>query len=471
MAESNIMIGIETHVQLNTKSKMFCSDRSEHGDEEPNSNTCPICLGFPGSKPRINRKAVEYGTLIGLALNCKINGNVFFSRKAYFYPDLSKNFQITQYEIPIAENGYVMMGDDKIRIKRVHVEEDPARLIYQNGDITSAESVLIDYNRAGVPLAEIVTDPDFKSPKQVKEFLERLASILEYLGVYDPSREMSLRVDANISMDGGERVEIKNITGFDSVEKALSYEVVRQSGLKRMNTKVQRETRHFNADLKTTSALRKKEYEEDYGYIFDPDLPMITLSDAYVQKIKKSMPELPEQRAERFDKDYNIGTNRARVIVYNGKPMADFFEASVQLYNNPEGISNWVVNYLMKSLNWRGERISKSKVRPDTFVQLVEMVDKGETTERYAKELIKRYVDTGTSPRALAEAEKVVLTEKDIIKIVSDIIANNKKAADELKAGKNEAMQFLIGEALKETKKQTDPKKIREILAKLIGNV
>jgi aspartyl-tRNA(Asn)/glutamyl-tRNA(Gln) amidotransferase subunit B len=293
--------------------------------------------------------------------------------------------------------------------------------------------------------------------------------VLEYLGVYDPAREMSLRVDANISMDGGERVEIKNITGFESVEKALNYEIVRQSGMRRMAATVQRETRHFNAELKTTSALRKKEYEEDYGYIFDPDLPMVTLSEAHVSSIKAKMPELPEQRAERLSKEYGMDISRACVIVYNGKPMADFFETSVKLYNNPDGISNWIVNYLMKSLNWRGERISNSKVRPNTFVELVEMVDKNEITERYAKELVKSYVDTGTSPRKLAEGEKVVLTEKDIVKIVSDIIVNNKKASDELKAGKKEAMQFLIGEALKQTKRQANPNEIREILTKLIG--
>jgi aspartyl-tRNA(Asn)/glutamyl-tRNA(Gln) amidotransferase subunit B len=464
MAE--VMIGIETHVQLNTRSKMFCSDMSEKGDAEPNSNTCPICLGFPGSKPKVNKKAVEYGVTIGLALNCEINKRVFFSRKAYFYPDLSKNFQITQYEEPIARNGYVNMGETKIRIRRVHVEEDPARLVYKNGDITSAESVLIDYNRAGVPLAEIVTEPDFKSPKQVRQFMERLSTILEYLGVYDPLREMSLRVDANISIDGGERVEVKNITGFENVERALNYEIVRQNGIKRMGVEVQRETRHFDADMKTTKGLRKKEYEEDYGYIFDPDLPMINLDDGFVGGLRRRMPELPEHRAARLAKDHGIGEYYANVVVYSGKGMADFFERAVGLFNKPEMVANWMVNYLMKSLNWRSEHITKSRVRPDTFVELLRLIESGEVTERYAKEMIKQYVDTGISPRELAKRSLVGHSDAEVLKIIKSTISTNKKAVEEFRGGKAEALQFLVGEALKGTKKQADPKLIKELVLK-----
>ncbi|MDE1865375.1 MAG: Asp-tRNA(Asn)/Glu-tRNA(Gln) amidotransferase subunit GatB [Candidatus Micrarchaeota archaeon] len=468
MMEPEVMIGIEAHVQLNTKSKMFCSDMSEPGDAEPNSNTCPICLGFPGSKPKVNAKAVEHGAMIGLALNSRINEKMFFSRKAYFYPDLSKNYQITQYEIPLASGGFMQLGETKIRIRRVHIEEDPAKLVHDSGEITSANKVLIDYNRAGVPLAEIVTEPDFKNPRQVRQFMEHLSSVLEYLGVYDPKREMSLRVDANISINGGERVEIKNITGFENVEKALSYEVVRQSGITRMGAKVERETRHFNAEVKTTSALRKKEYEEDYGYIFDPDLPMITLTRKFVDSLKANMPELPEQRAARLVKDYKISDYYANVIIYTGKPMADFYEACLKLENKPEPIASWLVNYLLKSLNWRSERIEDSKVKPETFVELIRMIEKGEVTERYAKELMKQYVDTGTSPKKLAAKEKFALSESDMLKIVREIISKNGKAVSEFKSGKGEALQFLIGLVLKETKKQADPKTIKGIIEKEI---
>ena len=466
--EPSVMIGIEAHVQLNTKSKMFCSDMSEPGEAAPNTNTCPICLGFPGSKPSVNKKAVEHGVRIAAALGCNINHDVYFSRKAYFYPDLSKNYQITQYEVPLAEKGHMTIGDTKIRIRRVHVEEDPAKLVYNNGDITSADSVLMDYNRSGVPLAEIVTEPDFKTPKQVRQFMEKLSTILEYLGVYDPKREMSLRIDANISINGGERVEIKNITGFENAERALNYEIVRQNGIVRMGVEIQRETRHFDADIKTTKGLRKKEYEEDYGYIFDPDLPIISLGAEYVKNINATMPELPDRRVERMVKDYKIPLYYAEVIIYTSKSMADFYESCVKLENKPEPIASWIVNYLLKSLNWRSERVEDSKATPETFVELIRMIGKGEITERYAKELIKTYVDTGTSPKSLAAKEKMQLTELDIVKIVKDIINKNEKAVKEFKSGKQEALQFLIGLVLKETRRQADPKTIKGIIEKEI---
>jgi aspartyl-tRNA(Asn)/glutamyl-tRNA(Gln) amidotransferase subunit B len=465
----DIMIGLEVHVQLNTESKMFCSDKSEPGDAEPNSNTCPICLGFPGAKPKINRKAVNYGILIGTAVNSKINTDVFFSRKVYFYPDLAKSYQITQFELPIASGGHLTVGDAKIRMRRVHIEEDPAKTIYVNGDITNAESVLLDYNRAGVGLAEIVTEPDFKTPKQARQFLEKLAAILEYLEVYDPRREMSLRVDANISMNGGERVEIKNITGFENVEKALSYEIVRQSGLARMGVKVDRETRHFNAELRTTKTLRKKEYEADYGYIFEPDLPILSLGKDLVASVTKNMPELPEQMSARFMKTYSINEYYANVMVYSGKDMAEFFEKCVALHKDSKRVASWMVNYIMKSLNWRSEHMSESKVTPEGLAELLDMIDSGEITERYAKELVKNYVDTGTSPRKLAEGAGATPTESDVLGVVKEVVKANAAVAKELKAGKEEAMQFLIGQVLKKTNRKADPKIIKALIMKEIS--
>ena len=258
-----IKIGLEIHCRLNTKSKLFCSCSTNSQEKEPNKETCPICLGLPGYKPLLNKSAVEYLIKMGLAFNCNISEESYFSRKTYFYPDMSKNFQITQYEIPIATNGNIHINDNEIRIKRIHLEEDPARIVYANGSISTTKYVLIDYNRAGAPLAELVTEPDIKSPKEARLLLEKISSVLDYLGIYDPSKEASIRVDANISSDG-ERVEIKNITGFENVEKALSYEEIRQKGMSRMNKKIERETRHFDETTKMTTAMRKKEYEEDY---------------------------------------------------------------------------------------------------------------------------------------------------------------------------------------------------------------
>ncbi|MCS7135326.1 MAG: Asp-tRNA(Asn)/Glu-tRNA(Gln) amidotransferase subunit GatB [Candidatus Aenigmarchaeota archaeon] len=461
-----VIIGLEIHCQLATESKLFCKDSTLPA--EPNTNVCPICLGFPGYKPKVNKKAIDYGIMVALALNCKINKSMFFSRKSYFYPDMPKNYQITQYEIPLAIDGFLEVGDSKIRIKRIHLEEDPGKLVHVGGDITSAKYVLVDYNRAGVPLLEIVTEPDFTSPKQVREFLEKLSSILEHLGVYDSSREASLRVDANISLEGGERIEIKNISGFADVEKALSYEIVRQKGLLRMNVKVERETRHYDAERKITKSLRKKEYEEDYGYIFDPDLPKIEITDSWIEQIKEKMPELPDERVKRFVKVYSLPEIQARVLIYTDKYLADFFEECCKIYENPLEVSKWIITYLLKSLNWHHMSIRQSSIKPKEFVELLELIDNGIITERYAKELIKEYVDTGISPKKIVEKKLIRLDDFQLEKIVEEVIRENSEAVEDFKRGETKAIEFLIGRVLIKTNKQADPKRIREILLKKI---
>ncbi|MFH8080534.1 MAG: Asp-tRNA(Asn)/Glu-tRNA(Gln) amidotransferase subunit GatB [Candidatus Aenigmatarchaeota archaeon] len=461
-----VMIGLEIHCQLSTKTKLFCSDGIEVA--EPNKNVCPICLGFPGSKPKINKKALDYGIMVALALNCKINKTIFFSRKSYFYPDMAKNYQITQYEIPLAVDGFLETEEGKVRIRRIHLEEDPAKLLHVGGDITTAKYVLVDYNRAGVPLLEIVTEPDFTSPKQVREFLEKLSSILEHLGVYDASREASLRVDANISLEGGERIEIKNVSGFADVEKALNYEIVRQKGLLRMNVKIERETRHYDAERRITKSLRKKEYEEDYGYIFDPDLPKIEITDEWIEQIKAVMPELPNDRVKRFISDYGLSEYQAKVIVYTDKYLADFFEDCCKIYNKPPEAAKWIITYLLKSLNWHNISIRESKVKPTEFVEFLELIDKKIITERYAKELIKEYVDTGISPRKIVEGKLKKIDDATLEEIVEKTVKENSKVVEEYKAGKTKVIEFLIGVVLAKTNKQADPKKIREILLRKI---
>ncbi|MCX8178866.1 MAG: Asp-tRNA(Asn)/Glu-tRNA(Gln) amidotransferase subunit GatB [Candidatus Aenigmarchaeota archaeon] len=463
-----VMMGIEVHCQLSSKSKLFCSCSTNTKDKKPNENTCPICLGFPGSKPKVNKAVIDYGIMVAKALNCKIAEKMYFSRKSYFYPDMSKNFQITQYEIPLAVNGFLEIDGEKIRIKRIHIEEDPAKLVHKGGDITTASYVLIDYNRAGMPLLEIVTEPDFTTPKQVRLFLEKLSSILEHLGVYEAEREASLRVDANISLEGGERIEIKNITGFADVEKALNYEIVRQRGLLRMNMKVERETRHFDADRRVTKSLRKKEYEEDYGYIFDPDLAEIEISKQWIDKISEKMPELPDQRVQRFVKQYGIDEYQAKVIIYTDKNLADFFEKCCEKYKNAEKAAKWIITYLLKSLNWHSISIKQSKVSVDSFVEFLELMDNNTITERYAKELIKEYVDTGVSPKELIKGKVKSLSEKDLKDIILKVLEENQKAVQEYLQGKEKSIEFLIGQVLAKTKKQADPKIIRKILLSCI---
>ncbi len=279
-------IGLEIHVHLDTLSKLFCSCTTEIDGKEPNTEVCPICLGYPGSKPKLNKKAVDYGMTVALALGSRIETELRFSRKSYFYPDMAKNYQITQYETPLASGGHLLVGDHRIGITRVHLEEDPAKLTHVGGGITNARETLIDYNRAGIPLIEIVTDPDIVSTEEARAFLEKLSLILDHLGVYDPSEEGALRVDANISMEGGNRVEVKNITGFRNVEKALNYEVIRQKSAKNMGIPIVMETRHFDASSSITHTLRLKEEEEDYGYITEPDLVKVNLTSDWISKLR-----------------------------------------------------------------------------------------------------------------------------------------------------------------------------------------
>ncbi len=463
------IMGLEIHVHLLTDSKFFCRCPTDYENKEPNENTCPICCGFPGSKPKANKKVIDCTIMVAKALNCKINPQMFFSRKSYFYPDMPKNFQITQYEIPLATKGYLEITNKKIGITRVHMEEDPAKLFHIGGDILSAKYILADYNRAGIPLIEIVTDPDFRTTKEVREFLTKISSILEHLEVYDSSKEAALRVDANVSLEGGERVEIKNITGFKNVEKGLNYEMVRQESVRRMGMEVQRETRHFNAETRTTASLRKKEFEEDYGYIFEPDLTRIEISDKWLKEIDKKMPELPDQRIERLVKDYGVTRYQARVVVYTDKALADFFEECCKIYKKPVDIIKWIVTDLLKSLNWNKVTIRKSKVKPKTFIELLKLIDTGKITARLGKEVIKDYVVTGKSPKEIVEKKGLTLIDEDkLIKSVKEVIKKNSQAVEDYKKGKKKAMEYLIGQVLRKIKARADPNKIRRLIEKLV---
>lgn len=464
------IIGLEIHVHVNSKSKLFCSCPTSYENAEPNELTCPICLGFPGSKPKVNKKILDAALMVAKALNCDIAKETFFSRKSYFYPDMAKNFQISQYEIPLARNGFLEINEKKIRIRRVHVEEDPAKLIHVGSDITSAQYVLVDYNRSGIPLLEIVTEPDFESTKEVREFLSKLASILEHLEVYDPSKEAALRVDANISLEGGEKVEIKNITGFANVEKALNYEIVRQQNLRRTGLIVERETRHFDAQTKSTVTLRKKEFEEDYGYIFEPDLTRIEISEEWLREIENKMPELPDIKVRRFVESYKISERNAKIIVYTGKAFADFFEECSKIYRDFDKIAKWMVTDLLKCLNWNHITIKESKVTPETFVELLELIDSGRITQRLAKEIIKEFVATGKSPSKIVEEKglRVMRKEEELEKVVMKIIEENKKVVEDYLKGNEKALNFLIGLVLKETEMKADPKKVKELILKLI---
>jgi len=467
-------IGLEAHVQLKTKSKMFCSCSTNFKDKKPNENTCPICLGFMGSKPKVNKKALDYGISIAHALNCEILPEMFFTRKSYFYPDLAKNFQISQFEVPLGIEGELSINSEgqekKIRITRIHLEEDPAKLIHIGGDITSAKYVLIDYNRSGMPLCEIVTEPDFSDPKEVREFLTKISAILEYLGVYDSSMEGSMRVDVNISIEGGERVEIKNMSGFVKIEKALNFEVIRQKSVLRNGGKVQRETRAFDENQSITKSLRTKEMEEDYGYIFEPDLTKIEINDEWKNEIKKHLPELPDHMVGRFQEKYELSDYQAKVIIYTGKAFSEFFEDCCELFDKPVIIANWMITHLLKCLNYQGVSIKKSSLSVKNFVKFLKMMDEGKISERLGKEMIKEITLIGEDPEDYLNRKGLKMLNKEKLKeMIKKVLNDNKKAAEDYKNGHEKSMEYLIGQVLREIKAAGNPEEIREIIKALVA--
>jgi len=467
-------IGLEVHIQLNTKSKMFCSCSTDYRDAEPNSKTCPICLGFPGSKPRVNRKALDHGISIAHTLNCEILPEMFFSRKSYLYPDLSKNFQTTQFEVPLGVKGKLIVNTNDqekiINITRIHLEEDPAKLIHVGGDITTANYVHIDYNRSGMPLCEIVTEPDFKGPKEVRGFLTKISAILEYLGVYDSSLEGSMRVDVNISIEGGERVEVKNMSGFAKIEKALNFEVIRQKSILRNGGKVQRETRTFDEGQGITKTLRTKEMEEDYGYIFEPDLTKIEINDEWKNEIKKNLPELPDHIVERFQKKYGLSDYQGKVIVYTGKAFSMFFEECCKIFNKPVMIAKWMITHLLKCLNYQSISIKQSKLSVKNFVKFLKMMDQGKITERLGKEIIKEITLTGEDPEEYLNKKGLkIMNEKELDKVVKKVLNKNKKVMENYKNGQEKSIEYLIGQVLREIKAAGDPKEIRKLIQALVA--
>ncbi len=467
-----IKIGLETHVQLNTLSKAFCGCRNPaglHDEPEPNTLVCETCLGLPGSKPMANRAMLEYAIKVALALNCSIARETFFSRKTYFYPDMSKNFQITQYEVPLASNGHVFIGGKKIRITRVHMEEDPSKIIHIGG--LGGKYTLLDYNRAGIPLIEIVTEPDFSAPSEAREFLQKLTTILEYLGVYDPSSRAVIKSDANISLDGGKRVEVKNITGTRETEHALNFEIFRQRNLLRRGGKAIQSTRAWDPDTKTTRELRIKETEDDYGYIMEPDLTMLTISRDQTNKIKNTLPELPDQKHSRFIKQFGMQPKVSEALV-SELDLANLFE-HVASKSNPRLASTWIAGYLKKTLNYNGLRFSDSGLKGEWITRLLRMLERGELTDRNAELVIRGMVDDKTDPETAMKKQcigkklKKILTD-DISLKIDGVLKKNPNAVRDYKSGRDNALHFLVGLAMRETRGQVDANDIRKLLLKQI---
>src|SRR5512137_2484556 len=408
MPEDQVIVGLEVHCQLDTKSKLFCGCSTDYRSDGPNTHTCPVCLGLPGSMPVLNKKAIEYAMRVAKALNCTVIRESEFSRKNYFYPDLDKAYQITQYDKPLAEGGYLEIesdegGEKRIRITRVHVEEDPGRLVHM-GNVDRGKYSLVDYNRAGIPLIEIVSEPDMRSPKEARKFLNKLRATLEYLSVFDSEKEGSLRVDANISIKGSERVEVKNITSYKGVEKALTFEMTRQKNLLRRGQKVDRETRHFVEARGITQSARSKEQEHDYRYFPQPDLRLLRVK-SWLDGIV--LPELPDARRERFISRYGCSLNHARTLTGELK-LANFFEKVVA--SDPQGLSplaaTWIADTLIGELNYRD--MSIDKVEPAAMCGLIQIMKTGAITDKSGIEVLRVMLDQWLKNEAVETPDAIV---------------------------------------------------------------
>jgi aspartyl-tRNA(Asn)/glutamyl-tRNA(Gln) amidotransferase subunit B len=475
--ETQVIVGLEVHCQLDTKSKLFCGCSTDYRSDGPNTHVCPICLGLPGTMPALNRKAIEYAMKVAKALNCEIVNEAEFSRKNYFYPDLDKAYQITQYDKPLAEGGYLEIesdegGEKKVRLTRIHVEEDPGRLVHM-GNVERGKYSLVDYNRAGIPLIEIVSEPDMRSPKEARKFLNKLRATLEYLNVFDSDKEGSIRVDANISIKGSERVEVKNITSYKGVEKALTFEVTRQKNLIRRGQKIDRETRHYLEARGVTQAGRSKEQEHDYRYFPEPDLRPLRVK-SWLDGIV--LPELPDARRERFMAQYGCSLNHARTLTGELK-LANFFERVV--VSDPKGLSQlastWIADTLIGELNYRD--MGLDKVEPAAMTSLVQLLKAGTITDKSGIEVLRVMLDqrlkneATETPEAVVKRLNLAKTAGDtgaIAAAVEEALTENPKALEDYRAGKGGALNFLVGQVMKKTRGKADPADLNRILVEAL---
>jgi len=476
------VIGLEVHVELNTKTKAFCGCKNQFG-AEPNTFICPVCLGLPGSLPVINEEMVKKAIKIGLALNCEIAEKTKFDRKNYYYPDLPKAYQISQYDNPIAKNGFLEIIDEngnkkKIGIIRAHMEEDAGKLLHltKSGQIGEAEESLVDYNRAGVPLIEIVSKPDIRTPKEAYVYLKTLKSILRYIDVSDCNMEEgSLRCDANISVrkkgetELGVKVEIKNLNSFRNVEKALEYEEMRQMQALENGEKIVQETRLWDAGRDKTFSMRGKEEAHDYRYFPEPDLPPVEISKELIDSIKKEIPELPGEKMQRFITQYSIPVYDATVLTEE-KEIADFYEKVVSFCGDAKMSSNWIMVELARKMNQDNKEIKDVKITPENLGKLILSIKNGTISGKIAKEVFNYMYETGDDPEKIIKEKGLIqITDTAVIeKVVDKVIDENKKIVEEIKGGKEKGIGFLVGQVMKETKGKANPQLVNELLRKKI---
>jgi len=468
------VIGLEVHAQMATESKIFCGCSNQFGSE-PNTNVCPVCLGMPGVLPVLNEKVVDFTVKAGLALNCEIRKKSVFARKNYFYPDLPKAYQISQYELPICEHGYIDItledGTEKrIGITRIHIEEDAGKLVH------ASDGSGVDLNRTGTPLMEIVSEPDIRSAEEAKAYLQKLKTILKYVEVSDCNMEEgSMRCDANVSIREnsdapfGTRAEVKNVNSFKNVERAIKYEEKRQAKVLNEGGTIVQETRLFNADTGVTESMRGKEDAHDYRYFPDPDLVPLVLEESFINKRKDNLPELPDARKERFMSDLGLPAYDADLLT-SEKSYADFFESALKTHNNAKGISNLIMTELMRVANEKQCGIDEVGISPENLAEIVKLLDGGTISGNISKKLFEEVVVTGEKPSVIVEKKGMAQNsdEGELEKIVQQVIDANPDETERFRAGDKKLQGFFMGQIMRASKGKANPGVVSQLLNKLI---
>ncbi len=474
-AKYETVIGLEIHAELKTSTKIFCSCPNEFG-REPNTDICPICLGLPGVMPVFNKKVLEYAVKAGLATNCQIAPFSKFDRKNYYYPDLPKNYQVSQYDLPICRNGSIEItaNDEKRRIgiTRIHMEEDAGKLLHAGATISSSDYSLVDLNRTGVPLIEIVSEPDMRSAEEARVYMEKLRSILEYIGVSDVKMEQgSLRCDANISLRHfgekklGVKTEIKNMNSFRSLQRAIEFEVERQTEILNAGGRIIQETRTWDEEKGKTVSMRSKEEAHDYRYLPEPDLVPIVVDPAWVEELRSGMTELPDARRKRLTEQLGLPEYDAGIIT-GTRALSDYFDSVRTLFDEPKTVANWLMGELMRLLNSAGLEITANKITPENFAELLKLQAEGAISGKMAKVVFEEMFMTGKTPEEIVKARGIVqISDTEALAgIISTVLEKNPRSVEDFKAGKEKAIGFLVGQVMKETKGQANPGLVNKLL-------
>lgn len=475
------VIGLEIHCELKTKTKIFCGCATGFGAEQ-NTHVCPVCLGLPGVLPTVNKRVVEFGIKAGLATNCTINKYSKFDRKNYYYPDLPKNWQTSQYDLPIAEHGWVDIDVDgekkRIRLTRIHMEEDAGKLVHSGTTIKDSATSNVDYNRTGVPLLEIVSEPDLRSAEEARAYMEKIKAIMEYIDVSNcRMEEGNLRADINVSLrlvgtkELGTRTEMKNINSFKNLEDAINYEIERQEEVLEDGGHVVQETRTFDPARGITLSMRSKENAHDYRYMPEPDLPPIVTSEETIEKYRSELPELPDARSARLEKEYGLSDYDAGIIT-SSRAMAEYFDAVVATGADPKLAANWIMGDLAKNLNEDGIDITKSPVSAERLGKMIGLIMKDTISGKIAKKVFKEMWTNEDEPEKIVKDKGLVqITDTGAIEAAVDAaIAANPKAVEEYKGGKKKAIGALVGQVMKATRGKANPQMVNKMLAEKLAD-